>query len=408
MPKLNNEFNDYRQLKPVKIFITGPPACGKTYHAKKLAKYYNIPHITIQSALALIPKLKGEFGEEVRTFIEEKKDAAMEAFEEREDKKKGEILNREDIKVRLPERYLYKIMKLKLKENACRNRGYILDGYPRSQRDSQYVFLKRVFKQTVNEDGDVEVEEPEENDEIEEDEIDEDGNVKQKNFDKYAPDEELIPDSIILLEGDENFIRRRVKELPEHEIEGTHWNNLDLIRRNKLYRQCNNSPIGDPSLIDFFNKWRIGVIHENCDNDEKKLVEGFKIFIQRKGKPNNYMTFDEEDEKIMIGEVENQAKQKKLDQQDLAEREEYVEGQWRKQKEEYTKSRFEQIKEQERDLLDSKSQPIRAYLVDNVVPTLTEGLIEVCKNQPEDPIDFLAEFLFRESKNVQMNNINFY
>lgn len=28
---LNNEFNEVRGLHPVKIFITGPPASGKTY-----------------------------------------------------------------------------------------------------------------------------------------------------------------------------------------------------------------------------------------------------------------------------------------------------------------------------------------------------------------------------------------
>uniref|UniRef100_A0A7S3J5X4 Uncharacterized protein n=1 Tax=Euplotes harpa TaxID=151035 RepID=A0A7S3J5X4_9SPIT len=140
---------------------------------------------------------------------------------------------------------------------------------------------------------------------------------------------------------------------------------------------------------------------------QEKLFEGFKIFIERNGKPFNYMTFDEEAEKLRVQAAEERAKDKISFVQDIAEREEFVERKWRKQKEDYTKTRFEQIKEQERDLLDSKSQPIRAYLVDNVVPILTEGLVEVCKNQPEDPVDFLAEFLFRESKNIQANNIYF-
>jgi hypothetical protein len=44
---LNNEFNTYRGLDPMKIFITGPPASGKSHYAAKLAAYYNIPHIRI-------------------------------------------------------------------------------------------------------------------------------------------------------------------------------------------------------------------------------------------------------------------------------------------------------------------------------------------------------------------------
>lgn len=146
MLMLNNEFNDYRKLKPVKILITGSPASGKTHCAKILAKYYNIPHITIQDALNLIPKLKGDFAEAVNAFIDEKKDAIVEEFESREDRKEDETLNRDEIFVKLPDKFLYPLIKMKLSENACRNRGYILDGYPRSYTDAQYVFLKRVFK----------------------------------------------------------------------------------------------------------------------------------------------------------------------------------------------------------------------------------------------------------------------
>jgi adenylate kinase len=55
------------------------------------------------------------------------------------------------------------------------------------------------------------------------------------------------------------------------------------------------------------------------------------------------------------------------------------------------------VKEQERKLLDTRSQPIRQYLMDNVVPHLTEGLIEVCKKVPEDSIDYLANFLLERA-----------
>ena len=81
-------------------------------------------------------------------------------------------------------------------------------------------------------------------------------------------------------------------------------------------------------------------------------------------------------------------------------REEKIEHELRKQKEAYTKQRLDQIKEQERDILDTKSQPIRQYLMDNLVPILTDGLIEVCKRIPEDPVDFLSEYLFKRSLDV--------
>lgn len=42
---LNEEFNETRGLKPVKVFVSGPPASGKTFFASKLAHYYNVPLI---------------------------------------------------------------------------------------------------------------------------------------------------------------------------------------------------------------------------------------------------------------------------------------------------------------------------------------------------------------------------
>jgi len=38
--------------------------------------------------------------------------------------------------------------------------------------------------------------------------------------------------------------------------------------------------------------------------------------------------------------------------------------------------------------------------MDNLVPILTDGLIEVCKKTPDDPVDYLAEYLFKRSLDV--------
>lgn len=37
MKMLNDEFNYFRGLFPLKVFITGPPCSGKTYFASKLS-----------------------------------------------------------------------------------------------------------------------------------------------------------------------------------------------------------------------------------------------------------------------------------------------------------------------------------------------------------------------------------
>ena len=44
---LNEEFNHFRGLFPLKVFITGPPCSGKTHFARRLHELYGIPHIKI-------------------------------------------------------------------------------------------------------------------------------------------------------------------------------------------------------------------------------------------------------------------------------------------------------------------------------------------------------------------------
>lgn len=53
--------------------------------------------------------------------------------------------------------------------------------------------------------------------------------------------------------------------------------------------------------------------------------------------------------------------------------------------------KIESLKEQEKKLLDERSQPLRQYLADMVVPILTSGIIQICKERPDDPVDFLVD-----------------
>eukprot|EP00754_Rhynchopus_humris_P009185 Rhum_TRINITY_DN13951_c0_g1::Rhum_TRINITY_DN13951_c0_g1_i2::g.65818::m.65818 len=59
--------------------------------------------------------------------------------------------------------------------------------------------------------------------------------------------------------------------------------------------------------------------------------------------------------------------------------------------------RIADLKAQERAMLEARKEPLKQYLMANIVPVLTKGIIEVCEQRPEDPIDFLAEWLFRHN-----------
>lgn len=45
---------------------------------------------------------------------------------------------------------------------------------------------------------------------------------------------------------------------------------------------------------------------------------------------------------------------------------------------------------EEKEMLETRSMPLRNYLMKHVMPTLTEGLIEACKVKPDDPVDYLV------------------
>jgi adenylate kinase family enzyme len=51
MAMLNAEFNLFRGLFPLKVFISGPPCSGKTHSADILSTEYGIPHLTIKDII---------------------------------------------------------------------------------------------------------------------------------------------------------------------------------------------------------------------------------------------------------------------------------------------------------------------------------------------------------------------
>ena len=49
------------------------------------------------------------------------------------------------------------------------------------------------------------------------------------------------------------------------------------------------------------------------------------------------------------------------------------------------------------DLVSFDKLTQRQFLMKFIVPVLTEGMIETCKVGPIDPIDYLADYIFKRS-----------
>lgn len=57
---------------------------------------------------------------------------------------------------------------------------------------------------------------------------------------------------------------------------------------------------------------------------------------------------------------------------------------------------------EEEKVMMAHAEPLRGYLVRFIFPTLSKGLLEVARLKPDDPVDFLAEYLFKENPEGHM------
>ena len=103
--------------------------------------------------LAAVEETEDEFAIQIKEKIDEIKDKMLEEYQEAKEKEKeekearGEPIDedeeeedpeqiKERFSVRLPNDILYRILRERLNENDCRNRGYILEGFPRTFKDA--------------------------------------------------------------------------------------------------------------------------------------------------------------------------------------------------------------------------------------------------------------------------------
>jgi adenylate kinase family enzyme len=227
MPRLNQEFNYFRGLFPLKVFFGGPPMVGKSHYAGKMASAYGIPHIKMADLIHEAQALNDDFGAELRDSIDRLKDVELEKYNAQK-KKKDPDLTREDMKPRLSDELLHKIVKNKIGSPACMNKGFIMDGYPRNTEDAKAVFLT----------ADPECVEAEEGAEAKS------NKDSDAMFPGFITNDKIMPQFVIMLESEDATLIARDKEM-SHDNRNANQTGTRVAERLKHYRSTNGTAADD-------------------------------------------------------------------------------------------------------------------------------------------------------------------
>ncbi|NXV16113.1 KAD7 kinase, partial [Cepphus grylle] len=371
--RIVKEYKQSRGLLPLKVCIHGPPGVGKSTIAEELCKHYKLHHIkindVISETIANLEKVvvskeldSDSVGEEAEDDEEEESknvEAAQELLSELKE-------NMEQNSGRLDDQYIIKCVKDKLKSMPCRNRGYVLDGFPETYDQAKDLF-------NCNEDEEIRSKIP-------------------------KCDTLITPEFVISLTASDKFLINRIINLPESVVAGTHYTQDLFLQSLNLFRELNTE---DETVLNYFDELEIHpqfIDVAKFEDPENRFI--VKEIIKEIGEPQNYGLTDEEKENLerkaaeecLVKEAQEKAEQERKEAEERAERM----ANW----EEWNKH-LEEVKRQEQELLEAQSVPLRNYLMKNVMPTLMQGINECCRIRPDDPVDFLAEYLFKNSPDIE-------
>ena len=167
----------------------------------------------------------------LRQKIEDMKDQA-EADYEKTRKKKDPEFDRANYHPRFTDEDLYDMVKKQLESPACVNKGFILDGFPRSKDDARAIFNNKVLKEQEGEPAEGEEQEPQ--------------------YDEVL-NQNIVPQYAIALEADDAALTQKAKDLPPEVTENTHWNEAGMVRRLKDFRTKNVDDSGE-TVKDFITE----------------------------------------------------------------------------------------------------------------------------------------------------------
>jgi adenylate kinase len=112
----NSKEEEQQEEVVPKIFIAGPPGCGKGTQAKKISEMFHCPHISIGDLVREALQKDNEWSQKAKPIVDSGK--------------------------YLPQSMINPLLSERLKEEDCKKYGWILDSYP-----SNFHKVLKTFKE---------------------------------------------------------------------------------------------------------------------------------------------------------------------------------------------------------------------------------------------------------------------
>ena len=359
------EFRQHRNLLPVCVFIHGPPASGTTAAASAIAKHFKLHMLTKDSVIA---SASGQGDRLARQLI------------------------RAQAKGQIPTKLVLQAFRRKLNTPPCANQGYVLDAYPETERQARRLFKKLRSVDNLGQEQDDDDDEEEADGEDDDDEADAvvaDGDFEaeeepiEEDPDGADPPKEgkvPTPSHLVIIEATDEQLQSKVKDMQQDAIVSAYGDEDGFLAHLQQWRDVNAS---QPCATDYFESQDLDPAIVHVDDDVLAIV------APRIGPAHNYGPTPEdqaeEHRQTLAAEEQRQAEATAAQEAAII-----AESSEREQKAKEMAVMLAELEKEEDEILRLRSLPLRKYLMDNVIPTLTQGLIQTCKLRPDDPIDHLA------------------
>lgn len=136
------------------------------------------------------------------------------------------------------------------------------------------------------------------------------------------------------------------------------------------------------------------------------MFEAMRIYIERHGRPYNYLPSIDHLHIDWMAWLENsETDAKKESEIDAILKQEAKD--WEIDRlEKLAQARIKGITEHVKEENGVKDMKLREYLMWNLVPTISDAMIDVVRVAPIDPIDYMADYIFKRSNEERKKNRN--